>query len=151
MSLVDEVAKGATGLQQLQALIDQKRMPGIAESLQFQLTEVELGRAVFEAEPGHHAYNPIGVIHGGYIATLLDSAAGCAVHSMLDETQAYTTLELKVSYERAIRADSGRIRAIGTISTMGRKAAFAEAKLFDGDGRVLASATTTCLVFPRPS
>ena len=150
MSLVDEVAKGATGLQQLQALIDQQRMPGIAETLQFTLTEVQAGRAVFEAVPGHHAYNPIGVIHGGYIATLLDSALGCAVHSMLDETQAYTTLELKVSYERAIRHDTGRIRATGVVSTFGRKAAFAEGKLTDTDGRVLASATSTLLVFPRP-
>ena len=149
MNLSEEIAPGATGIEQLRALIASGRGPGIMDSLKFEFVSIEPGRAVFEAEPGLHAYNPIGVIHGGYIATLLDSAAGCAVHSMLDETQAYTTLELKISYERAIRADSGRIRAVGTVSTFGRKAAFAEAKLTDAEGRVLASATSTLLVFPR--
>ncbi len=149
MSLVEELAAGKNGLEQLQALIASGRGPGIMDSLRFEFVSIEKGTAVFEAEPGHHAYNPIGVIHGGYIATLLDSAAGCAVHSMLDETQAYTTLELKVSYERAIRHDSGRIRATGTVSTFGRKAAFAQATLTDVEGRVLASATSTLLVFPR--
>ena len=96
MNLSEEIAPGASGIDQLRALLASGRGPGIMDSLKFEFVSIEPGRAVFEAEPGLHAYNPIGVIHGGYIATLLDSAAGCAVHSMLDETQAYTTLELKI-------------------------------------------------------
>ena len=83
MSLVDEVAPGKTGLEQLEALMTAGRMPGIGRSLDFTLVEVGKGRAVFEGTPGPHAYNPIGTVHGGYAATLLDSACGCAVHSAL--------------------------------------------------------------------
>src|SRR5215212_7688715 len=95
MTLADEVGAGLDGLSQLRALIASGRRPGIAVSLQFTLVEVERGRAVFAGTPGDHAYNPIGTVHGGYAATLLDSACGCAAHSCLSETQGYTTLELK--------------------------------------------------------
>ena len=149
MTLADDVAPGADGLTQLRALIASGRRPGIAVTLDFALTEVDAGRAVFVGIPGEHAYNPIGTVHGGYAATLLDSACGCAVHSRLDATQAYTTLDLKVSYLKAITSDTGRLRAEGRVISIGRRAAFAEATLTDESGRVYATATSTLLVFPR--
>jgi uncharacterized protein (TIGR00369 family) len=117
--------------------------------LDFQFIEVGLGTAVFAGTPGLHAYNPIGVMHGGYAATLLDSACGCAVHSRLSATQAYTTLDLKVAYHMALTAEAGLVRAEGRVLSMGRRAAFAEAKLTDASGRLYASATSTLLVFDR--
>jgi uncharacterized protein (TIGR00369 family) len=151
MSLVEEIASGLDGLAQLRALIASGRKPGILQSLDFDFIEVESGRAVFAGTPGDHAYNPIGVVHGGYAATLLDSACGCAVHSRLDATQAYTTLELKVAYHKAITRDSGLLRAEGKVLSIGRRAAFAEARLTGADGRLYASATSTLLVFERPT
>lgn len=138
-----------TGLEQLQAWIASGGRPPIAESLLFDLVDVSEGRAVFEGTPGLHAYNPIGTVHGGYAATLLDSACGCAVHAMLSATQGYTTLELKVSYLRALTKDSGVVRAEGTVLSFGKRVAFAEAKLLDGTGRLCASATSTLLVFEK--
>ena len=149
MSLIEEVGTGLDGLSQLRALIASGRRPGISVSLDFVLVEVEPGHAVFEGTPGEHAYNPIGSVHGGYAATLLDSACGCAVHSRLSATQAYTTLELKVAYHKTITSDTGRLRAIGRIVSMGRRAAFAEATLVDDEGRLYASATSTLLVLER--
>jgi len=98
MSLVEEVGPGLDGLSQLRALMNSGRKPGILVSLNFDFIEIESGRAVFAGTPGEHAYNPIGTVHGGYAATLLDSACGCAVHSRLSANQAYMTLELKVAY-----------------------------------------------------
>lgn len=149
MSLADELAPGKTGLEQLQALIAAGQMPGIGISLQFTLVEAAHGRAVFEGDPGHHAYNPIGTVHGGYAATLLDSACGCAVHSALTATQGYTTLELKVAYHKALTDKTGPVRAEGRVLTIGRRAAFAEATLKDAAGKLYASATSTLLVFDR--
>lgn len=149
ISLVDEIGPGLSGIQQLRALIDSGRRPGIAESLDIRLVEVDEGRAVFEGVPGRHAYNPIGTVHGGYAATLLDSACGCAVHSRLTATQGYTTLELKVSYHKAMTADTGLVRAEATLVSFGRRAAFAQATLTDAAGRVYATATSTLLVFER--
>jgi uncharacterized protein (TIGR00369 family) len=149
MSLVNEVGSGLDGLGQLRALLAAGRKPGIAQSLQFDLVEVEKGRALFVGTPGDHAYNPIGMVHGGYAATLLDSACGCAVHTMLTATQSYTTLELKVAYHKTITRDTGPLRAEGTVVSIGRRAAFAEAKLLDGEGRLYASATSTLLVMER--
>jgi uncharacterized protein (TIGR00369 family) len=149
MSLADDLAPGKTGLEQLQALMAAGRMAGIGQSLQFTLVEVEKGRTVFEGDPGHHAYNPIGTVHGGYAAALLDSACGCAVHSALSSTQGYTTLELKVAYHKAMTDKTGPVRAEGRVMTIGRRAAFAEATLKDADGKLYASATSTLLVFDR--
>jgi uncharacterized protein (TIGR00369 family) len=137
---------GVSGLEQLRALIAAGRRPGIADSLDFNLVEVEDGRAVFEGVLGLHAYNPIGSVHGGYAATLLDSACGCAVHSKLAPEQGYTTLELKVAYHKALTAKTGLVRAVGRVISMGRRAAFAEATLSDESGRLYASATSTLLV-----
>lgn len=149
MSLAEEVGTGLDGLSQLRALMASGRRPGIAVSLDFGLIEVEAGRAVFAGTPGQHAYNPIGSVHGGYAATLLDSACGCAVHSCLTATQAYTTLELKVAYHKAITHETGPLRAEGRVVSFGRRAAFAEATLMDQEGRLYASATSTLLIIER--
>jgi uncharacterized protein (TIGR00369 family) len=149
MSLVDEVAGGLDGLSQLRALMASGRKPGILVVLDFEFVEVEAGKAVFAGTPGEHAYNPIGAVHGGYAATLLDSACGCAVHSRLAASQAYTTLELKVAYHKAITKDTGLLRAEGRLLSFGQRVAFAEARLTDAHGKLYASATSTLLVFNR--
>ncbi|SAL47055.1 phenylacetic acid degradation-related protein [Caballeronia cordobensis] len=149
MSMVEETGAGLDGLSQLRKLIACKRRPGIMVSLDLEFVEVEAGRAVFAGVPGDHAYNPIGTVHGGYAATLLDSACGCAVHSCLTATQAYTTLELKVAYHKAITRDSGMLRAEGRVLSIGRRAAFAQASLKDASGWLFASATSTLLVMER--
>jgi uncharacterized protein (TIGR00369 family) len=136
-----------SGLEVLRAMIADGRRPPIAQTLQFDLIEVEEGRAVFVATPGPHANNPIGSIHGGYAATLLDSACGCAVHASLGPTQAYTTMEIKVAYHRALSADTGPVRAEGKVVTIGKRVAFAEARITDAMGRLYASATSTLLVY----
>ncbi len=118
-------------------------------SLDFDFVEAEPGRAVFAGTPGEHVYNPIGTVHGGYAATLLDSACGCAVHSRLTATQTYTTLELKVAYHKAITRETGALRAEGRVISMGRRAALAEAALTGADGRLYATATSTLLVIDR--
>lgn len=144
-----EMDPSSSGLEQLQTLLASGSRPPIMETLDLNMTEVAYGHAVFEGIPGSHAYNPIGMIHGGYAATLLDSACGCAVHSKLDVDQAYSTLELKVSYHRSMTTETGVVRAIGTVLSIGKRVAFAEAKLFDLDGKLYASATSTLLIFDR--
>lgn len=140
-------AAGLDGLGQLLKLKERGEIAPIAETLGFRLIEAERGRVVFEGSPDARVYNPIGSVHGGYAATLLDSACGCVAHSTLSATQGYTTLELKVAYHRALTEASGPVRVEGKILTAGRRAAFAEAKLTDKDGRLCASATSTLLVF----
>jgi uncharacterized protein (TIGR00369 family) len=145
---------GATlsGIDYLRAIVQGKLPPPpIALLLGFDIEEVEEGRVVFTAETGEHQYNPIGVVHGGVAATLLDSVMGCAVHSRLPRGRGYTTLEIKVNYVRAIKHDSGPLRAIGTVVHMGAKTATAEARLLDGEGRLCAHGTTTCLLFGAPT
>jgi uncharacterized protein (TIGR00369 family) len=119
----------------------------IGEKLGFHLIEIERGRAVFEATPDPSVNNPFGAVHGGYAATLLDSACGIAVHSQLEANRGHTTLELKVSYLRGLNARSGTVRATGRTLSVGRRVAFAEATLHDGEGRLCATATSTLLVF----
>jgi uncharacterized protein (TIGR00369 family) len=135
------------GLQQLQAMLAGDLKAPMGETLGFRLVEVERGRVVFEGTPGRHLYNPHGSVHGGYAATLLDSACGIAVHSQLGAHKGHTTLELKVSYLRGLSADSGTVRATGRVVTAGRRVAFADATLHDGEGRLCATATSTLLVF----
>jgi len=150
MSLLNDVGgEGLDGLSQLRALMASGRKPGILVALDFEFVEVEAGKAVFAATPGEHAYNPIGTVHGGYAATLLDSACGCAVHSRLAASQAYTTLELKVAYHKPIIKETGLLRAEGWVLSLGRRAAFAEARLTDTSGKLYASATSTLLVFDK--
>ena len=133
---------------QLAALIAADRNPPIGDTLEFALVELERGRVVFEGSPSRKVFNPIGSVHGGYAATLLDSACGCAVHSSLPAGQGYTTLELKVSYHRALTDTSGPVRAEGKIISIGRRVGFSEARLIDAQGRLCASATSTLLIFP---
>jgi uncharacterized protein (TIGR00369 family) len=145
-------AKGAemAGLDRLRAVADGTLpAPPIARLLGMRLAEVEEGRAVFEVEPGEQHYNPIGVVHGGLAATLCDSAMGCAVQSALPVGVAYTTLELKVNLVRALTVESGTVRCEGTLIHLGGRVATAEARLYDGAGRLCAHATTTCMVI-RP-
>ena len=149
MSLSNEVGAGVDGLSQLRALMASGRKPGIMVALDFDFVEVDTGRAVFAGIPDEHAYNPIGTVHGGYTAALLDSACGCAVHSRLTAAQAYTTLELKVAYHRPITKETGRVRAEGLVLSFGRRVAFAEAELTDAQGKLYASATSTLLVIDR--
>jgi uncharacterized protein (TIGR00369 family) len=140
---------GLTGLEQLRTFFNAGQRPGIAVALDFNMVEVDVGRVVFEGIPGKHAFNPMGIVHGGYAATLLDSACGCAVHVNLNAKQAYTTLELKVAYHKALTDQTGVVRAEGRVITMGRRVAFAEAKLTDASGKLYASATSTLLVIER--
>ena len=149
MSAMPDIA-AKSGLEQLQAAFSADgSVRGIAKTMDFHVIEIEEGRVVFGGEPDERVYNPIGTVHGGYAATLLDSAVGCAVHSRLKAGQGYTTLELKVAYHRAMTKDTGPVRAEGTVTHMGRRAAFAEGRLTDAKGRLYATATSTLLVFER--
>ena len=139
---------GLSGIEQLKAaLFGDRPFEGIAKTLGFHPLTIEEGFVVFESTPTKSVYNPLGTVHGGYSATLLDSAMGCAVHTRLKAGQGYTTLELKVAYHRPMNASSGPLRTEGRVISLGRRAAFAEGKLFDAAGRLCATATTTCLVF----
>jgi uncharacterized protein (TIGR00369 family) len=141
----------ASGLEFLEELVAGRiPPPPITVTLGFALAEVAFGRAVFAMEPGEEHYNPIGSVHGGVYATLLDSAAGCAVHSTLPEGMAYTSLDLTVKFLRPITVKTGTIRAVGTVLNSGRRTALAQAELLDGDDRLLAHATSSCLLFPVP-
>ncbi len=151
--MTDEVKGALDGFQQLSAMLAGDLKAPMGETLGFALVEVERGRVVFEGKPDRSVYNPLGYVHGGYAATLLDSACGMAVHSQLDAGRAHTTLELKVSYLRGLNDRSGTVRAAGRVVSAGRRVAFADATLHDGDGRLCATATATLLVFdaePRP-
>jgi uncharacterized protein (TIGR00369 family) len=146
MNLVQELAPDLPGIEQLRLLMRSGRRPPIAETLDFDLVEVGDGLAVFAGTPGPKFYNPIGSVHGGYAATLLDSACGCAAHTKLAAGQGYTTLELKVAYHKALTAQTGLVRAEGRILSFGRRAAFAEARIVDAAGKLYASATSTLLI-----
>lgn len=123
--------------------------PPIAVLLNMSMVSVESGHVVFEGAPGEEHYNPIGVVHGGYAATLLDSALGSAVHTTLEAGEAYTTLTLETKFVRAITSETGRVRATAEVVHRGRRQATAEARLKAIDtGKLLAHATTTCLVIP---
>jgi uncharacterized protein (TIGR00369 family) len=146
-----EIAATMSGLELLRGMIA-GRFPGppIMQLIGFRLAEVENGRAVFEGTPEFKHYNPLGTVHGGYAATLLDSCMGCAVHTTLPKGTGYTTLEFKIGLVRAITADTGLVRAEGKVLSSGRRVATAEGRLTDARGRLLAHATTTCLVFEIP-
>ncbi len=112
--------------------------------------EMEPGRVTFFLEPQEYHYNPIGSVHGGVFATLLDSAMGCAVHSRLPAGTGYTTLELKVNFVRPLRAGSGLVRCEGLVLSLGRQVATAEGRIVDAAGKLYAHATTTCLLLAGP-
>ncbi|MFY7940867.1 MAG: PaaI family thioesterase [Burkholderiaceae bacterium] len=139
---------GKNGLQTMQAMLaGELPYAAIARTLDFCLIDIGEGSAVFQGTPGSHHFNPMGTVHGGWFATLLDSALGCAVHTLMPEGRAYTTAELSVNIVRALTPDVRRVRAIGTVVHCGRQLATAEARLVGPDGKLYAHATTTCLVF----
>ena len=116
--------------------------------MNMQLTAVEIGRVTFTCEPDESHYNPIGSVHGGFVCTVLDSVAGCAVQTTLPKGQGYTSLEIKVNYLRPLSLVSGTLTAVGTVVKPGSRAAFAEAQVTDAAGRIVATASSTLLVFP---
>jgi uncharacterized protein (TIGR00369 family) len=155
-----QAAQGPQGLQALATLDGLSLMravlegrfapPSIGRTLDFMMVSVESGRAVFQGSPGAGHLNPMGTVHGGWFATLLDSALGCSVHSALPAGRGYTTLELKVNMIRALTPKVQRVRAEGQVIHVGNQTATAEARLIGPDGKLYGHATTTCLVFALP-
>jgi uncharacterized protein (TIGR00369 family) len=147
VSRPDQVA-GKSGLELMLAMLrGELPYPPIARTLNFQLLEAAEGRAMFQGTPGPDHYNPMGGIHGGWYATLLDSALGCAVHTMMPAGRGYTTAELGVNVVKAIPPKVQRVRAEAKVLHCGRQLATAEARLYGPDGTLYAHGTTTCLVF----
>ena len=146
-----EQLAGKTGLEVLQAMArGEIPFAEIAKTLDFTLMEVGEGRAVFQGTPRTQHLNPLGTIHGGWFATLLDSALGCSVHTMMPPGRGYTTAELSVNYVKGLTPRVARVRAEGKVIHCGRQLATAEARLVGPDGTLYAHATTTCLVFEIP-
>ena len=147
-----EQIAGKTGLEVMQALL-RGELPyaAIAKTLDFTLISIDKGHAVFQGTPGLPHFNPLGTVHGGWFATLLDSALGCAVHTMMPPGRGYTTAELGVNLVKAITPKVQRVRAEGKVIHCGRQLATAEARLVGPDGTLYAHATTTCLVFDLPT
>ena len=145
-------SKGPNGLDQVRALLARGQQPPYGRKMGVALVEAGPGHAVFEGTPDDSCLNPMGTVHGGYAAAMLDSACGIAAHTGLKAGQAYTTLELKTSFLRPLTPRSGTTRAIGRLVSMTRSVAFAEASLYDAAGRLCATATSTLLVFDaRPA
>jgi uncharacterized protein (TIGR00369 family) len=151
VSRPDQVA-GLDGLAMMQAM-QRGELPHahIAHTLDFMLIEIARGRAVFQGRPGVAHLNPMGTVHGGWFATLLDSALGCAVHTLMPAGRAYTTAELGINLVRALTPKVQRVRAIGEVQHCGRQLATATARLVGPDGTLYAHASTTCLVFELPA
>lgn len=147
---VATAAAGATmtGMEYMTAIVSgELPPPPIAVTMQLRPIELEQGRVVFEGIPGEEHYNPIGVVHGGYAATLLDSALGCAVHTTLPAGVGYTSLGLEAKYVRPVTRDTGRVLCEANVLYRGRKQATAEATLTaESSGKLLASGTATCMI-----
>jgi uncharacterized protein (TIGR00369 family) len=144
-----ELAKTMTGLEYIQALIDGSiPPPPIVNLMNMTAVAAEVGRVTFTCEPNESHYNPIGTVHGGLVCTLLDSVAGCAVQTTLPAGQGYTSLEIKVNYLRPVLATTGTLTAVGVVTKPGRRAAFADCTVTDSQGRLVATASSTLLVFP---
>jgi uncharacterized protein (TIGR00369 family) len=143
-----EAGRGLSGLEYLQKIVaGELPRPPISALMNFGLTELGEGHAVFTAEPAEYHYNPIGVVHGGLAATLLDSAMGCAIHSTLPAGAGYTTLEIKVNYVRPLTAEMGEVRCEARVIHVGGRTATAEGRVIDASGKLYAHATTTCIIF----
>jgi len=137
------------GIDYLQAMIDGEiPPPPIIALMDMTLVSAEEGTVTFTCEPNESHYNPIGTVHGGFVCTVLDSVAGCAVQSTLAAGLGYTSLEIKVNYLRGVSAASGTLTAVGRVVKPGSRVAFAEGVVTDSEGRVVATATSTLLVFP---
>ena len=140
---------GLSGLEFLRAIRDGTLpAPPIAVLMGFHPVEVAEGHVVFEGTPDESVYNPIGMVHGGYVCTLADTVAACAVHTTLPAGVAYTSIDLNVSYTRRITTESGTLRAVGAIVKPGRRIAFCKAEILDQAGQVVATATSSCLIIP---
>ena len=141
---------GLAGIDHLEAIRrGELPPPPIASHFGFQVVEVAPGEVTFTCQPDESAYNPIGLVHGGLVCTLLDSVLGCAVQSTLPIGVGYTSIELKVNYLRPVHGDTGQLRARGWVTKPGRRVAFAEADVRDSAGKVVASASGSCLVMTR--
>ncbi len=146
------MAANKTGLQVMQGMLaGEMPYPHICDTLDFAIVEVDVGQVVFQGTPQLKHFNPMGGVHGGWYATLLDSALGCAVQTRMPAGRAYTTAELSVNIVRAATLKTGPLRAIGTVLHCGRQLATAEARIVGPDGKLYAHATTTCLVFDLPT
>jgi uncharacterized protein (TIGR00369 family) len=142
-----EIATAMTGIEFIEKLRDGTLpVPPFAEVTDIWITEAEHGRVVFEARPSLRFYNPLGTVHGGWIATVLDSAMGCAVHSMMKAGQAFTTLDLNVSFVRPVFAKTGVLLCEGKLIHAGNRIATAEGRLWDQTGTLIAHGSTTCMV-----
>lgn len=138
-----------TGLQLLRRVVaGDYPAPSIAARMNFALVEVEEGRAVFRGLPGERHLNPLGGVHGGWAATVMDSALGCCIHAMLGIGEAFSTAEMKINYTRPITPRTGIVTCEGKVVHKGRTLAVSEARLTDGEGRLLAFGTETCSIFP---
>lgn len=136
-----------SGREVLQAIIDGRLpAPPIASTLSFRLTEVGDGLAVFEGDTGPHLLSPLGIVHGGWALTLIDSAAACAAHTLLPAGTSYATVETKVNFSHPITKDTGTVRAEGRVVGRGRRIISCEARVVDADGRLLAHGTSTLMV-----
>jgi uncharacterized protein (TIGR00369 family) len=147
-------AKGLSmaGVDYLRAIVDGTLPPPpISGLMTFAMASVEPGRVVFTCEPDDSAYNPIGAVHGGLVCTLLDSVAGCALHSTLPQGKGYTSIEIKVNYLKGVRTSSGPLTAIGTVVKAGSRVGFTEGVVTDASGAIVATATSTLLVFDLPA
>jgi uncharacterized protein (TIGR00369 family) len=143
-----EVLTGEDGLTFLRGVLDGRHpSPPISETLGFAAAEVEEGRVVFRGKPSPAVLNPLGTVHGGWAATLLDSAMACAVHATLKAGEAYTTLEMKLNYVRPILPDIGEVVCEGRVVHRGASVATSEGRLTDARGKLLAHGTETCLIF----
>jgi uncharacterized protein (TIGR00369 family) len=140
------------GLEFIQAMMSGKLpAPPICDVLDFLLVEAGPGRVSFEGIPSDRFRNPLGTIHGGWMSTILDSALGCAVHTTLKAGQGFTTVDLAVSFVRAVHQSSGKLRCEAKVIHVGGRIATAEARLVDAEGKLYAHGTTTCLVLPIPA
>ena len=139
---------GLSGIEYLRAMAEGRiPWPPIAATTGIYLGDVEEGRVVFTLTPEEFHYNPIGSVHGGVFATMLDSSCGCAVQSLLPAGDYYTSLDLSVKFVRGMTKDTGEVQCIGTVTHMGRRTALAEARIVDGNGKLYATATSTCMIF----
>ena len=140
-------AEGKSGLELLRmAIAGELPPPPMAKLMDIRLTTIDKGKAIFTGTPQEFHYNPLGTVHGGFGATLLDSAMGCAVHSTLDAGDIYTTLEFKINFMRALTHATGEVKGIGTVINATRTTAVAEGRIEDASGKLYAFATTTCVI-----
>jgi uncharacterized protein (TIGR00369 family) len=143
---------GMTGLEVLRGMVARTLpAPPFSKTTDVWISDVAEGRVVFEGRPSANFFNPLGTIHGGWTAAIMDSAMACAVHSTLKAGEAYTTLEFKLHFCRPVMPDTGIVRCEGIVLSRGRRAATSEGKLYDGAGKLIAHGTETCLIFDLPA